>query len=96
MSKTISKFVKTLRQIVTKEWNGTLLYPNYPNLNDVHNTWTMRAILVKADTKANQMAVFDALVEQEGDIMPFASAVHEYLRQHDTEWYNNEYAGRDS
>jgi hypothetical protein len=92
----MSRFIKTCRQYVQFEWDNQRLYPTYPNMSHVLSVTDMQSLLVKADTTANQMGKFNQLLEKAGDIMPFASTIHNFLRKYDTTWYHNEYAGRDA
>ena len=90
----MTRFIKTCRQVVECEWNGARLYPTYPNISNIHSVALMEEVLVKADTKSNQMAKFyELLHESEDCFAPFAHTIHRYLKKYDTQWYTNEYSG---
>ena len=90
----MSKFIKTCRQFVECEYNGTKLYPNYPNMSEVHSTGHIESILLAADNKSDQMAQFYKLLEVTQRCFPVAGTIHDYLEKYDAEWYKTKYSGR--
>ena len=90
-----SKFVKTCRQYVDCEFNGSTLYPRYPNMNLVKSVPAIERMLTAADNSSNQMKDFYHLLENGSYAFPWAGTIHAYLKKYDTLWYNNEFSGKE-
>lgn len=85
----MTKFIKICRQFVVNEFNGTVLYKNYPNMENVISTDEMRSLLIKFDTKKNQFKDFQEILDKNQDNhFPFASSIHKYLKKYDSLWYS--------
>jgi hypothetical protein len=90
----ISKFVKTCRQYVDFEFNGSTLYPSYPNMNTVNSVSAIKSMLTASDNSSNQMQDFYHLLENGNYAFPWAGTIHAYLKKYDSLWYENEYSGK--